>query len=260
MRRSGLLAHLVLPCAVLGLLSCTPRPPASTDPRVEKFAHLPDWNGIWVAEGMDADVSGYPAENGPGWNMQLVGRSAPWNAATAQKLAANLGGMLAADATRRAAGWGYPAMMDGPPPMQFLITPEETLIVNMYRDVRHIYTDGRHHPAAQDLWPTPWGDSVGQWSGDTLVIDTVAVKRPGVMAFLPPMLTEQAHYVERLRKTGPDRIQLQLTIEDAQTLAKPWVINVAFKRATTIDRLIHDTFDNDRSEVEGTSLTIAPPK
>jgi hypothetical protein len=259
MPRFGLLAHLLLPCALLGLLSCTPNP-APVNPRVAKFAQLPDWNGVWVTEGMDTDISGYPAENGPGWNMQLLGRNAPWNAATAQKLASSLGTMLAADDTRRAAGWGYPAMMDAPPPMQFLITPDETLILNMYRDVRHVYTDGRNHPVAQDLWPTPWGDSVGRWEGDTLVIDTVAVKRPSIIAFLPPMLTDQAHYVERLRMTGPDRIESQLTIEDPATLAKPWVIKVAYQRAKTIDRLIHDTFDNDRSEVEGTGLTIAPPK
>ena len=71
--------------------------------------------------------------------------------------------------------------------------------------------------------------------------------------------TDKAHYVERLRKTGADRIESQLTIEDPATLAKPWVINVAYQRATTIDRLIHDTFDNDCSEVEGAGLTIAPP-
>lgn len=258
MRRFRTLAHLLLAGALLGLLSCTARTTAPGTARVEKFSRLPDWNGIWVAEGMDTDVSGYPVENGPGWNMQLLGRNAPWNAVTARKLAATLPAMLAADATRRAAGWGYPAMMDGPPPLQFLITPEETLVVNMYRDVRHVYTDGRNHPAAQDLWPTPWGDSVGRWEADTLVIDTVAVKRPSMIAFLPPMLTDQAHYVEQLRKVGADRLELQLTIEDADTLAKPWVINVAYKRATTIDRLIHDTFDNDRSEVEGSSLTIAP--
>jgi hypothetical protein len=260
MHRFGPLTRLLMACALLGLLSCTARNSAPVSQRVTTFAQLPDWNGIWVAEGMDADVSGYPAENGPGWNMQLLGRSAPWNAATAQQFAASLRSMLAADATRRAMGWGYPAMMDGPPPLQFLITPEETLVINMYRDVRHVYTDGRPHPAAQDLWPTPWGDSVGRWEGDTLVIDTVAVKRPSVIPFLPPMLTERAHYVERLRKTGADRIESQLTIEDPQTLAKPWVIKVAYQRATTIDRLIHDSFDNDRSEVEGGSLTIAPPK
>jgi hypothetical protein len=251
---------LLLGSGLLGLLSCTPRSTAPVDQRVASFAQLPDWTGIWVAEGMDTDVSGYPAENGPGWNMQLLGRGAPWNEATAEKLRTTMPTMLAADATRRAVGWGFPAMMDGPPPLQFLITPEETLLLNMYRDVRHVYTDGRRHPAAQDVWPTPWGDSVGHWEGDTLVIDTVAVKRPSMIPFLPPMLTEQAHYVERLRKTAADRIELQMTIEDAETLAKPWVIKVAFKRATTVDRLIHDTFDNDRSEVEGSSLTIAPPK
>jgi len=167
--------------------------------------------------------------------------------------------LAASEATRKSVGWGYPMMMDGAAPMQFLITPEETLILNFYRDVRHVYTDGRSHPAKDDLWPTPWGDSVGHWEGDTLVIDTIAVKRPGVLP-VPPLLTEQAHYVERLRKTGPDRIESEMTIEDPGILARPWVLKIAYLRTRTIDRLIHDDFDNDRTEVKGNGMTIASPK
>lgn len=43
-----------------------------------------------------------------------------------------------------------------------MITPEETLIVNMYRDVRHVYTDGRSHTPEDERWVTIWGDSVGR--------------------------------------------------------------------------------------------------
>jgi hypothetical protein len=54
-------------------------------------------------------------------------------------------------------------------------------------------------------------------------------------------------------------IEAQLTIEDPGILATPWVIKVVYKH-TTVDRLVHDTFDNDRSEIEGSTMTIAPPK
>jgi len=243
-------ACLVLLCLCTPvLLSC-----GSRDPRVESFGRLPDWRGIWIAEDFNnTDISGYPAE-GKGWNLQLAGAKAPWTPAVTEKLKAP---RPQGDSTRKAEGWGYPAMMDGAPPLQFLITPEETLILNFYREVRHVYTDGRGHPAEQDRWPTPWGDSVGHWEGDTLVIDTVSVKRPGLLP-MPPMLSEQAHYVERLRKTAPDRIESQLTIEDPSVLAKPWVIKVVYRRTTTVDRLIHDTFDNDRTEIDGDKMTIAP--
>ena len=250
-------ALLTLP-VLLALLSCTPTATVATDPRVAAFAQLPDWRGIWVAEGFDTDISGYPGQ-GQSWNFLLAGRDAPWTAAVAAQLPSAMAQARAAEATRKSVSWGYPMMMEGTPPLQFLITPEETLVINFYRDVRHVYTDGRQHPKAEDRWPTPWGDSVGHWEGDTLVIDTVSVKRPGLLP-MPPLLSEAAHYVERLRRSGPDRIESQLTIEDPATLAKPWVVKLAYKRTTTIDRLIHDVFDNDRTEVQGNGMTIAPPK
>jgi hypothetical protein len=158
--------------------------------------------------------------------------------------------------SRKAEGWGYPMMMNSSAPMQFMITPDETLIVNMYREVRHIYTDGRELPAEADRWATTWGDSVGRWEGDTLVIDTVSVRDPLRFFFFAPPLSEQAQYVERLRKTGPDRIEMQMTVEDSVTLTAPWTINLAYIRAPQLDRLIHDDFDNDRTGIENGVFTI----
>jgi hypothetical protein len=151
-------------------------------------------------------------------------------------------------------------MMNSAAPMQFIITPEETLIINMYRDVRHVYTDGRQHPAEEDRWPTTWGDSVGRWEGDTLVIETVSVKDPLDYFFLAPPVSEQARFVERLRMTAPDRIESDITIEDAATLTRPWNLKMVYRRMESVDRLIHEAFDNDRTGFDGQSFTIEPTK
>ena len=150
-------------------------------------------------------------------------------------------------------------MMDSAAPFEFVITPHQTLIINVYRDVRHVYTDGRDHPPEEDRWPTTWGDSVGRWEGDTLVIDTVSVRDPNRYFFSSPPLSEQAHYVERLRMAGPDRIESVMTIEDPVTLERPFVVELVYERTAGLDRLIHDAYDNDRSEVENGVFTIVPP-
>jgi hypothetical protein len=160
----------------------------------------------------------------------------------------------------KATGWGYPLMMNASAPFQFLITPEETLIINMYRDARHIHTDGRNHPAAEDRWPTTWGDSVGHWEGQTLVIDTIAVRDPRRFFFIAPPLSAQAHYVERLHRAGPDWLTMEMTIEDPVTLTKPWNVEVRYARATELDRVVYDDFDNDRSELKDGVFTIAEPQ
>jgi hypothetical protein len=245
-------------CVALGLVACSAK---QADPRTAKFAQLPDWSGIWVsAEPIGkVDINGYP-EMDFLKDWKVLGFDAPFNEAGK----AALGQFMAqaaqlAQTGKSVEGWYFPKMMEAPTPLQFTITPEETLIVNFYRDVRHVYTDGRDHPAEQDRWPTPWGDSVGQWEGDTLVIDTLGVER--TTTGLPlPVVSEQARYVERLRKTGPDRIESEVTVTDPATLTEPWVFKLAYKRAPALDRMFHNLFDNDRDSISGDFLTIDPPK
>jgi hypothetical protein len=233
-----------------------------TRPETAPAASLPDWSGIWVAADTEIDISGYPTpDSAAGMALDLLDNAAaPWTAERRQWLQAELPKIMARDATRRAEGWGYPLMMEGVPPMQFLVTPQETVILNFYRDLRHIYTDGRPLPAAEDLWPTPWGTSVGHWEGDTLVMETVAVRMGSVFPLPLPPLTGDARFVERIRRAGPDRMEVTMTIEDPAVLTGPWNVKFAYRRAAEIDRLIHDVSENDRSTVEGDSLTIAPPR
>jgi hypothetical protein len=257
-------------CAVM-LASCAKAP---EDARSKQFAQLPDWRGYWVSAVNDVDISGYPTGGTGGFKLDLTGfqPGVPWKEGHLQEARAETARVFpTGDGLRKGTGWGYPMMMELVPPTQFLVTPEEVLIVNSYRDLRHVYTDGRPHPPEEDRWPTPWGDSIGHWEGDTLVIDTVSVQQPNVILVgnflnpgvepprfgLPP-LSDKAHYVERLRKTGPDTMEVEMTIEDAETLTKPWVVKLAYKRATGMDRMFHEAFQNDRSVADGDALTIAP--
>ena len=49
----------------------------------------------------------------------------------------------------------------------------------------------------------------------------------------------------------PDRLESQLTIEDPETLERAWVLELAYTHATGLDRLVHDAFDDDRSDLAG---------
>ncbi len=242
--------------AALALGACT-QPPPPADPRVEQFARLPDWSGIWLAEGLEPGIDGFSVSRLPA--LAAVNPAIPWNDSAKARLEAELARNPELQ-VEPAAGWGYPLMMDGAPPLQFVITPEETLIFNTYRDLRHIYTDGRPHPPDEDRWPTTWGDSVGHWEGDTLVIDTVSVREPNKYFGISVWLSDQAHYTERLRKVAPDRIEGEMTIVDPATLSQPWVVKLAYVRAAGWDRLIHDSYDNDRTGFDGDYYTIESPQ
>jgi hypothetical protein len=204
------------------------------------------------------DVDGYPEFN-PITDWKIIGVMAPLTEAARAKL----GEALQTPATFtsfKAPSWGFPIMMESPTVLQFLITPEETLILNFYRDVRHVYTDGRSLPAEQDRWLGPWGESIGRWEGDTLVIETVGADSTGLTGLPFPVFSSAAVYIERIRMVGPDRLESEMTVTDPVTLAAPWVFKLSYKRAPDMDRMFHMPFNNDRSTPGADGLfTIAPP-
>jgi hypothetical protein len=261
--RAAVMATALLLIAAVATPAWAQQAP-SARARAETFAKLPYWDGLWLSENLETSIGGISSEvlearetgRAASFRMELTGAGAPWNAEGKARQAerAKTGG------NRKANGWGYPMMMNSNAPIQFLVTPEETLIINAYRDVRHVYTDGRGHPPEEDRWPTAWGDSIAHWEGDTLVIDTVAVKNPNIYFHGAPPLSEDAHYVERLRKSGPDRIEGEIVITDLRTLTGPWTVKLAYVRARGFDRMISIEYENDRTGFDGTSNTIEPDK
>ena len=225
--------------------------------RVEAFAKLPFWPGYWVSEQYaNTTIGGFaaPREAGSRPIMRLNGFDAPWNEEGKRRqaeAARTRGG-------RRADGWGYPMMMDAATPFQVMITPEETLIVNAYGETRHIYTDGRPMPAAEDMWPTVWGTSIGHWEGDTLLVETVQVQMPFTYFHGAPSLSEEAVYRERIRLEG-DHIVTDYVIEDPVTLSAPWNVTIRLVREEAFDRMVQMDFSNDRTGNEDGVNTIGPP-
>lgn len=229
--------------------------------RGEKFLRLPYWPGYWVGEtAANTPISGIASRPAPGDGAEppdtpaLWSNRAPWNEEGRRRIAE----VLRNQGGRKGLGWGYPLMMYSATPVQFLITPEEVLIINAYNEARHIYTDGRDHPAPEDLWPTVTGNSIGHWEGDTLVIDTIMVTNPNEFFQGGPPLSEEARYSERIRLDG-DKLRLELTIEDPVTLSAPWKMDLALVRDEGFDRMIQIDWNNDRTGVDGDTNTIEPP-
>ena len=133
-------------------------------------------------------------------------------------------------------------------------------ITMMYRqgnEVRHVRMN-QPHPAK--LTPSWYGDSVGHYEGDTLVIDTVGIKK-GPFAMLDMYgtpFTDKLHVVERYRlvdyaaaKDAIDRndkenthaglgwdfdpnyrgkvLQLHFTVEDEGVFTTPWTATITYR-------------------------------
>jgi hypothetical protein len=241
--------------AVSMLATCAASAQPKQADRVAAFARLPNWTGFWIAESRDdLGLSGHPPPGAPQNRGAIRGDAAPytkeWAAKVEQQRKNNTG-------AAKECGFPFPFVMENPWVFQFLLTPEETVMLWGGREVRHVYTDGRTHPRPDELWPTPWGDSIGRWDGQTLVVDTVAVQP----SRFPPSLSEQAHFTERLRMVGNDRFEDELTIEDPVAFTRPWKITIPYERVTDLDRMVHGLCDeNDRNPVVDGKLTIAPAR
>jgi hypothetical protein len=257
------LGHPWLAGALLAAAAVPAGPALAQQPaRGEAFVRLPYWPGYWVG----ADQAGTPIsgigrpQNGepppPAVNdvLAIWGNAAPWNEEGRRRVAEALRTM----GSRKGLGWGYPLMMTAPTPFQVLITPEEVLIINAYNEARHVYTDGRDHPPADDLWPSATGNSVGHWEGQTLVIDTIMVSNPNDFFQGAPPLSEQAHYVERIWLDG-ETLHAEMTIEDPVTLSGPWKARLSWVRDQGFDRMVQVDWNNDRTVIDDDGNTIAPP-
>ncbi|MFC3100840.1 hypothetical protein [Altererythrobacter lauratis] len=246
--------------AALVALPVAAQETAAPADRVAAFAALPYWPGYWVAEDQaGTTITGLAplatASTGSSFSvpiMPLRATDARWNAEGRRRwdeVRQSAGG-------RKATGWGFPMMMGSATPLRFLITPEETIIINFYNEARYIYTDGRPMPPEEDLWPTTYGTSIGRWEGDTLVIETVMVSTPSDFFHGSPPFSENARYVERIRLDGPDRLTLEMTVTDPETLEEPWTAHAAWVRDPGFDRQITLDWTNDRTGNEDGLNTI----
>jgi len=119
---------------------------------------------------------------------------------------------------------GGPRSMGTPYPAEIIQDRDRIVIIfegggHVWRE---IHMDGRDHP--EQLNPTYFGDSVGHWEGDTLVVDTVGFNEKTWLDFGGYMHTEQLHTVERFSRPFKEVLHYESMIEDPGAYSKPWTV------------------------------------
>jgi hypothetical protein len=125
---------------------------------------------------------------------------------------------------------GVPRVWLQPRPFEIIQIPGRVLI--LYEGdhwVRQIWMNERH---PDDPDPTWMGHSIGAWDGDTLVIDTIGLNDSPDTTWLDSEgrpHSEELHVIERIQRTAPDTLTIQVTINDTKTYTKPWSGEKVFK-------------------------------
>src|SRR5215469_8107499 len=109
-------------------------------------------------------------------------------------------------------------------PRRIIQLPNE--MVFLYEDIsgdpwRIIPTDGRPHLA--DANPSAYGDSVGHWEGDTLVVEVTNLSDDTWFGENGYFHTDAMHVTERLWRDGQNLVW-QATVNDPNILTRPWTM------------------------------------
>ncbi len=271
-RQVPLLAALAIASAALG-----PFPEASAGPDAAggaKPASIPDFSGVWrhpSLPGFEPPASGpgpvlnLSREGGISNYYQLVGDYTnpvlkPWAAAVVKKLG---------EVSKTGELFPSPANQCWPEPVPFIYKNFGMLMLQQPHQITILYDEGPDirrvrmndvHPAK--LKPSWYGDSVGHYEGDTLVIDTVGTRtdRPYAMVDLfGTPYTDKLHVVERYRlldyedakeaiardakenrrpAADIDRnyrgkyLQVHFTVEDEGAFTTPWTATITYGRGS----------------------------
>lgn len=88
---------------------------------------------------------------------------------------------------------------------------------------RIIPTTGRDHNPDDLLVGSYYGDGVGKWEGDTLVLDSQGFNDVTWLNRGGMFHTADLHVVERLTRYAANRLLYEVTVEDPEVLTQPWV-------------------------------------
>ena len=122
---------------------------------------------------------------------------------------------------------GYPRIQQHP--MKFKLVQTDDYIYHLWeynQNWRQIAMNKEHSP---DDPPTWYGNAVGKWDGDTLVVDSTGYKPSTWLTGQGVPHTEDLHIVERIRRDG-DTLAVHFTFEDPGAFTKPWSAEVTYAR------------------------------
>jgi len=117
------------------------------------------------------------------------------------------------------------------PIMPIYIVQSPKIVTMTYQadaQVRRIYMTDKHSANVKPSW---YGESIGHYEGDTLVVDTIGLNTKTMIDDFDTPHTEQLHVVERfrLRENGMV-LEVNVHVEDPGAFTTPWNAIQRYKR------------------------------
>jgi len=121
-------------------------------------------------------------------------------------------------------------------PMYIVQGPRDVVLINEGGpEVRHIYLNVPHteHPKI-----SPYGESIGHYEGDTLVVDTVALSADTFIDNYRTPHTTQEHVIERYSlSNGGAALQVDIRVEDPGAFNMAWSARQVYRKGQPLESL-----------------------
>ena len=147
-------------------------------------------------------------------------------------------------------------------PLYIVQGPKEVVLINEGGpEVRRIYLDVPHaaHPKI-----SAYGDSVGHYEGDTLVVDTVALSADTYIDNYRTPHTTQEHVIERyMLIDGGNSLQVDIRVEDPGAFNMAWSARQTYRRgqpAESLNGQLLEAICSENNEVLVDATVSATPK
>ncbi len=139
-------------------------------------------------------------------------------------------------------------------PLEIFQSPRE-VAVNKENGGMHRIWLNRPHQAPADLTPMFFGDSVGHWEGNVLVVDTISLGATDNLDGQNPH-SDALHVVEKYQRTSPTTLQVEVIVDDAKALTKPVSTIASFRLDPTYEMQEYYCV-NERNLILGDKQVVA---
>lgn len=153
---------------------------------------------------------------------------------------------------------GVPGMMQHPLMFEFLFTPGRVTMLFEDGEVRRLWTDGRPHPAREDIPESFSGHSVAHWEGEALLVDTIGISpRADLLMANELRPTRNTHVTERITRKDQDTLSVDTEVQDDELFTAPYKYTRTYIRSPlqmAEASCTANNRDNDQKEID-----LVPP-
>ena len=238
------------------------QPPTGPTPKTADGK--PDFSGLWQRPytpdmslaATDLNGKAYPLETPPaddGKTKQGKGagrgpRKLPytaWGAQNWKEYTPDKG-----DYTGACLPFGLMRSMNSPDPIQVMQSKEYLALLYEQNTWFKVFPlDGQAHDPKKA--PTWFGDSIGHWDGDALVVDTTNFNGRTRLDTNGHPHSDQLHIIERFQRPDLGHINYQVIIDDPKTYTEKWKNERTFTLRTDWQIMEYSCEENNKSFWEG---------